>query len=142
VIPVVVEEAKLTNALSIFLCLLLCIDNLFFSYGNLFSSTAQYQPLWTFVGAGLKTLDESKMAMKEVMPENAQWIKDSVASFNPDKNAVVLANGEAVSSMCRDKRMQWTNWSPEQNSVKHGQGRIGITLNKEKQSIRGEWHTN
>ncbi|KAG0074570.1 hypothetical protein BGZ92_003317, partial [Podila epicladia] len=55
-----------------------------------------YQPLWTFVGSGLKTLDESKRAMKEVMPENAQWIKDSVASFNPDKNAVVLANGEAI----------------------------------------------
>lgn len=87
----------MTNALSIFLRLLLCIDNFVFSYENLFSSTAQYQPLWTFVGSGLKTLDESKRAMKEVMPENAQWIKDSVASFNPDKNAVVLANGEAVS---------------------------------------------
>lgn len=112
----------------------------FFSRGKLFPSTAQYQPLWTFVGSGLKTLDESKRAMKEVMPENAQWIKDSVASFNPDKNAVVLANGEEVNSMCRDKRMQWTNWLPEQNSVKHGQGRIGITQNKEKQGIGGECH--
>lgn len=57
---------------------------------------AQYQPLWTFVGSGLKTFDESKMAMSEVMPEKAQWIKDSVASFNPTKNTVVLANGESV----------------------------------------------
>jgi len=74
----------------------LCAPTLFYTWKP-FLPTAQYQPLWTFVGSGLKTLDESKMAMKEVMPENAQWIKDSVASFNPDKNAVVLANGEAVS---------------------------------------------
>jgi len=58
--------------------------------------SAQYQPLWTFVGSGLKTFDESKMAMSDVMPENAQWIKNSVASFNPTKNTVVLANGESV----------------------------------------------
>ncbi|KAF9111217.1 hypothetical protein BGX27_005219 [Mortierella sp. AM989] len=61
------------------------------------SDVHYYQPLWTFVGAGLKTFDESKMPMSEVMPEKAQWIKDSVASFNPKQNTVVLANGEEVS---------------------------------------------
>jgi hypothetical protein len=69
---------------------------------------AQYQPLWTFVGSGLKTLDESKMAMKEVMPEKAQWIKDSVASFNPTQNTVVLANGESVRIYSHQYRIQ--NW--------------------------------
>ncbi|KAF9357760.1 hypothetical protein BGX26_003111 [Mortierella sp. AD094] len=61
------------------------------------SDVHYYQPLWTFVGAGLKTFDESKMPMSEVMPEKAQWIKDSVASFNPNQNTVVLANGESIS---------------------------------------------
>jgi sulfide:quinone oxidoreductase len=58
--------------------------------------SAQYQPLWTFVGAGLKTFDESKMPMSEVMPEKAQWIKDSVSSFDPKQNTITLANGESV----------------------------------------------
>lgn len=44
----------------------------------------------------MKTFDESKMATSEVMPEKAQWIKDSVATFNPKQNTVKLANGETV----------------------------------------------
>ncbi|KAG0325299.1 hypothetical protein BGZ99_000815 [Dissophora globulifera] len=61
------------------------------------SDVHYYQPLWTFVGAGLKTFDESKMPMSEVMPEKAQWIKNSVASFSPNKNTVTLANGDSIS---------------------------------------------
>ncbi|KAK3825734.1 MAG: sulfide:quinone oxidoreductase [Benniella sp.] len=61
------------------------------------SDVHYYQPLWTFVGAGLKTFEESKMAMSEVMPEKAQWIKDSVASFDPKQNTITLANGESIS---------------------------------------------
>lgn len=74
----------------------LCCSSRFGLFYVVLTYLAQYQPLWTFVGSGLKTLDESKMAMSEVMPEKAQWIKDSVASFNPTKNTVVLANGESV----------------------------------------------
>ncbi|KAF8982477.1 hypothetical protein BGZ46_001203 [Entomortierella lignicola] len=61
------------------------------------SDVHYYQPLWTFVGAGLKTFDESKMPMSEVMPEKAQWIKESVTSFHAEQNSVVLANGESIS---------------------------------------------
>ncbi|KAF9363649.1 hypothetical protein BGX34_003621 [Mortierella sp. NVP85] len=61
------------------------------------SDVHYYQPLWTFVGAGLKTFEESKMTMSEVMPEKAQWIKDSVASFDPKQNTITLGNGESIS---------------------------------------------
>ncbi|KAG0029311.1 hypothetical protein BGZ82_008033 [Podila clonocystis] len=94
-----------------------------------------YQPLWTFVGSGLKTLDESKMAMKEVMPENAQWIKDSVASFSPDKNAVVLANGEAITYdyLVVAAGIQ-VNWGKIKN-LPETLGKNGVTSNYSAQSV-------
>jgi hypothetical protein len=45
------------------------------------------------------------MAMSEVMPEKAQWIKDSVASFDPKQNTITLANGESVRHRIENRRV-------------------------------------
>ncbi|KAG0316118.1 hypothetical protein BGZ97_007375 [Linnemannia gamsii] len=99
------------------------------------SDVHYYQPLWTFVGSGLKTLDESKMAMKEVMPEKAQWIKDSVASFNPTQNTVVLANGESISYdyLVVAAGIQ-VNWGKIKN-LPETLGKNGVTSNYSPQSV-------
>lgn len=34
--------------------------------------------------------------MKEVLPKNAQWIKDSVIAFEPDVNRIVTSNGDTI----------------------------------------------
>lgn len=34
--------------------------------------------------------------MKNVLPKNSQWIKDSVMAFEPDNNRVVTSNGDTV----------------------------------------------
>ncbi|MGB0734183.1 MAG: TIGR01244 family sulfur transferase, partial [Pontibacterium sp.] len=55
-----------------------------------------YQPGWTMVGGGVFTQDATVKAMSEVMPNRSTWYQDSVISFSPDENAVLLENGGAV----------------------------------------------
>ena len=52
--------------------------------------------MWTLVGGGMKSLKDSSKPMSQVLPKNAVWIKDSVASFEPRENVVSLRNGEKV----------------------------------------------
>merc|ERR1719347_1373851 len=40
------------------------------------SHTHFYQPMWTLVGGGLKSLDQSAKHMKDVLPKKAIWIQD------------------------------------------------------------------
>ncbi|XP_065556700.1 sulfide:quinone oxidoreductase, mitochondrial-like [Artemia franciscana] len=60
------------------------------------AETHYYQPMWTLVGGGMKSLKDSSKPMSQVLPKNAVWIKDSVASFEPRENVVSLRNGEKV----------------------------------------------
>lgn len=55
-----------------------------------------YQPIWTLVGAGAKSLESSGRPMKEVIPPDATWIKNRVTAFDPDENRVILDNGDEV----------------------------------------------
>ncbi len=60
------------------------------------SENHYYQPLWTLVGAGVfdKSITERREA--DFIPAGATWIKDSAATFNPEKNEVTLASGTVV----------------------------------------------
>ena len=49
--------------------------------------------MWTLVGAGAKTLDQSRRSMAEVMPPQATWLQTSANEFCPEENAVVTADG-------------------------------------------------
>ncbi|RUS24487.1 hypothetical protein BC938DRAFT_473508 [Jimgerdemannia flammicorona] len=60
------------------------------------SAVHYYQPLWTYVGAGLKSFDESQRPMASVIPLNADWIQNSVNAVEPGANTVVLADGKRV----------------------------------------------
>jgi len=56
-----------------------------------------YQPGWTLVGAGVFTPEQTRRTMKSVMPAGVKWIKDAVATFDPDARRVVLASGAVLS---------------------------------------------
>ncbi|RIA85634.1 hypothetical protein C1645_830486 [Glomus cerebriforme] len=60
------------------------------------SNVHYYQPLWTFVGAGIKPLADSAKPTEQVMPKDAYWIKNKVAKVQPDKNIVELIDGQKV----------------------------------------------
>ena len=55
-----------------------------------------YQPMWTLVGAGVKKFPQSSRPMDWVLPKEADWIRDSAASFDPDNNTVTTAKGDVV----------------------------------------------
>lgn len=55
-----------------------------------------YQPGWTLVGSGLMDKQDTRRPMKSVIPEDTTHVAQSVQSFAPDKNQVVLANGDTI----------------------------------------------
>ncbi len=56
-----------------------------------------YQPGQVFMAAGLYTFDDIATKNKEFIPEDVNWIKDEVASFDPDNNKVTTRAGVEVS---------------------------------------------
>lgn len=55
-----------------------------------------YQPAWTLVGAGVYDAQDTERSEAEVIPDGAQWLKESVLTFDPDNNRLVTT--EAVYS--------------------------------------------
>ena len=58
--------------------------------------THYYQALWTLVGGGLKTLDQTAKPMRSVLPKKADWICDHVSHIDPAKNLVVTESGKEL----------------------------------------------
>jgi len=52
--------------------------------------------MFTLVGSGHKTIADSRQPMGKSIPKNAKWIKDSVASVDPDNNLVTTSAGLQV----------------------------------------------
>lgn len=55
-----------------------------------------YQPLWTLVGAGVFPKEETERNQADFIPSGATWVKDYVASFNPDTNSLTTQGGETI----------------------------------------------
>lgn len=61
------------------------------------SSLHYQQPLFTFVGGGLKDMKETVRPTDEVISPSAQWVKQAAAEVDPENNTVTLADGSKVS---------------------------------------------
>jgi sulfide:quinone oxidoreductase len=55
-----------------------------------------YQPGQVFMAAGLYTIDDIVKDNKEFIADDVNWIKDEVASFDPDNNKVTTRGGKEV----------------------------------------------
>ncbi|MCW8820840.1 MAG: NAD(P)/FAD-dependent oxidoreductase, partial [Sulfurovum sp.] len=55
-----------------------------------------YQPGQIFMAAGLYTFDDIVKDNKDFIADDVNWIKDEVASFDPDNNKVTTRAGEEV----------------------------------------------
>ncbi len=60
------------------------------------ADTHYYQPAWTLVGAGEFDVNQTKRPMASVMPSGVKWVKDLVATFEPENNRVTLAGGDQL----------------------------------------------
>jgi len=61
------------------------------------NETHIYQPGQVFMAAGLYTLNDVVKENKDFIADDVNWIKDEVASFDPEKNKVTTRAGEEVS---------------------------------------------
>ncbi|XP_037092292.1 sulfide:quinone oxidoreductase, mitochondrial-like [Pollicipes pollicipes] len=61
------------------------------------AQTHYYQPMWTLVGGGMKSAEQSGRPMKDVLPAAADWIQDRVVSFDPSSNKVTTSSGDEIS---------------------------------------------
>ena len=52
--------------------------------------------MWTLVGAGLKSFEETSKPMANVIPPKSTWIKERVSHIAPDENAVFTTNDQKV----------------------------------------------
>ncbi|XP_071479340.1 sulfide:quinone oxidoreductase, mitochondrial-like [Diadema antillarum] len=52
-----------------------------------------YQPMWTLVGGGVKTREQSRRAMAQVMPKAVDWKKEKAVTFDPENNLVMTESG-------------------------------------------------
>jgi len=55
-----------------------------------------YQPGWTMVGGGIFNVEVTGRPMASVIPKGVTWIRQHVASFDPDNNSLTTANGDTV----------------------------------------------
>ena len=55
-----------------------------------------YQPLWTLVGAGVFPKEDSERDQADFIPDSATWVKDYVASFDPENNSVTTEGGDVI----------------------------------------------
>lgn len=60
------------------------------------ASEHYYQPMFTMIGGGMKTLSQSRRSMKYVLPKNAKWINDAAIEFKPDTNEVITKEGHKI----------------------------------------------
>lgn len=56
-----------------------------------------YQPMFTMIGGGMKTLSQSRRSMATVLPKKVKWVKDAAAKFNPHANEVITKQGNIIS---------------------------------------------
>lgn len=52
-----------------------------------------YQPLWTLVGAGIVSAEETQRSEESVMPAGCRWIKDYAAEIDPVAKKVRVRGG-------------------------------------------------
>ncbi|KAI2628260.1 FAD/NAD(P)-binding domain-containing protein [Xylaria nigripes] len=61
------------------------------------AQTHHYQPGWTLVGSGLKSLDKTRKPLSHVVPNGVKHYPLRVSTFDPDNNVVKTAEGVDVS---------------------------------------------
>ena len=52
--------------------------------------------MWTLVGGGEKTLQDSAKPMSKLMPKNVRWMQASLEQFDPKENAVYTSDNIKV----------------------------------------------
>ncbi len=52
--------------------------------------------MFTLIGAGAKTLEQSRRPMSSLIPPQAKWLQTGVTKFNPEENTVETSDGKKI----------------------------------------------
>lgn len=98
-----------------------------------------YQPAWTLVGAGIFDMKKTIHKEADVMPKQVKWIKQKVASFQPDSNQVTLDNNETITYdyLIVAPGIQ-LNWN-EIKGLKETLGKNGVCSNYSVENVPYTW---
>jgi sulfide:quinone oxidoreductase len=70
-----------------------------------------YRPLLSYVASGAATLEELRRPQAEVIPEGVRWYTDHVASVDPERSTVRLADGTELVygdlAVCPGSEVDW-----------------------------------
>lgn len=100
-----------------------------------------YQPLWTLVGGGIATVAESLRNEKDLIPAGVTWVKDKVASFQPEKNQVTLASGKTLAYdyliVAPGIQIDWHKVEGLTESI----GKAGVCSNYDQRFVDSTWQS-
>ncbi|KAJ9048140.1 hypothetical protein DSO57_1038039 [Entomophthora muscae] len=103
------------------------------------SPVHSYQALWTFVGAGLKDLNESQRPMSDVIPSKVQWIQEKTVAIEPEFNRVVLDSGRKLRYeylvVAPGIELKWNKIS----GLKEALGKNGVASNYSDKYVKKVW---
>ena len=100
-----------------------------------------YQPLWTLVGGGVVSKEESERLEADVIPAGATWIQDAATGFDPENDAVVTAaNGTLTYDylvVCPGIQINWEAIPGLAESL----GKNGVCSNYSYEHVDYTWET-
>ncbi|MFC4292092.1 TIGR01244 family sulfur transferase [Sphingorhabdus arenilitoris] len=75
------------------------------------SSDHYYQPGWTMVGGGVFSKEFTRRDESRLIPNGADWIQSSVATFEPEENKLTLSDGARIGYdmliVCPGIKLDW-----------------------------------
>ncbi|MCB0216835.1 MAG: NAD(P)/FAD-dependent oxidoreductase [Chloroflexi bacterium] len=100
-----------------------------------------YQPLWTLVGAGVSDKASTVRPEAGLIPKGVTWIKDRVASFDPDHDRLSLASGEELSYdqlvVAAGIQIDWDGIK----GLREAMGKGGVCSNYSFETVDSTWET-
>jgi sulfide:quinone oxidoreductase len=98
-----------------------------------------YQPLWTFVGAGVFKASDSVRDEASVIPKGVTWIKQRVTAVDAQNNLVVTDAGDRIEYdalvVCPGIQINWNHVKGLEETL----GRNGVCSNYSYDSVPYTW---
>jgi len=98
-----------------------------------------YQPLWTLVGGGIFPKEETERNEKDYIPAGVEWIRQRVASFDPEANQVKTDKGDAIGYdfliVCPGIQLNWN----AVEGLKETIGKDGVCSNYSYETVESTW---
>lgn len=105
------------------------------------SDVHYYQPAFTLVGAGAYDLKKTRRNERDLIPDGVTWIRDTVSTFAPDNNRVILASGDTVTYdylvVCPGLVLNWDGVK----GLRENLGKNGVCSNYAPETVEYTWET-